>query len=219
MTRTRFSRQTHQQSCQERTGGWVNGWVRRMTTLVADSAPSTNRTSPPTSSPPSTRCAADSEWSTTRRVEHRPRRHRHAELLRRARGGARGPGDAHDIVPNINRLASAIRAAAGGTVAWIRMTFEPDELATSWTAFLPVNGGPDGAATFSCDRTRRRRAIGCGRCSRSTIATSSSTSTASARSSRVRRTCRRCSTSGASTRWSSSARSRTCAANRRPVTR
>ncbi len=55
---------------------------------------------------------------------------------------------ARDIVPNINELARAMRDA-GGTVAWIRMTFEPDELTTSWTAFLPVNGGPDGAATFS----------------------------------------------------------------------
>ena len=54
---------------------------------------------------------------------------------------------ARDIVPNINRLASAMRDA-GGTVAWIRMTFEPDELSTMWTAFLPVNGGADGAATF-----------------------------------------------------------------------
>ncbi len=55
---------------------------------------------------------------------------------------------ARDIVPNINQLAAAMRDA-GGTVAWVRMTFEPDELATTWTAFLPVNGGTDGAATFS----------------------------------------------------------------------
>ncbi len=54
---------------------------------------------------------------------------------------------ARDIVPNINRLAAATRTA-GGTVAWIRMTFDPDELATTWTAFLPVNGGRDGATPF-----------------------------------------------------------------------
>ena len=63
-------------------------------------------------------------------------------------GAALEVAAARDIVPNINRLASAMRDA-GGTVAWIRMTFEPDELSTTWTAFLPVNGGSDGAATFS----------------------------------------------------------------------
>src|SRR5680860_1802344 len=46
---------------------------------------------------------------------------------------------ARDIVDNINRLAVSMRAV-GGTVAWIRMTFEPNELADNWTAFLPVNG-------------------------------------------------------------------------------
>ncbi len=62
-------------------------------------------------------------------------------------GAALEVAAARDIVPNINRLASAMRDA-GGTVAWIRMTFDPDELSTTWTAFLPVNGGADGAATF-----------------------------------------------------------------------
>jgi ureidoacrylate peracid hydrolase len=54
---------------------------------------------------------------------------------------------ARGIVGNVNRLAASMRAA-GGTVAWIRMTFDPDELASEWTAFLPVNGGPDGDAVF-----------------------------------------------------------------------
>lgn len=55
---------------------------------------------------------------------------------------------ARDIVPNVNRLAATMRDA-GGTVAWVRMTFGPDELATAWTVFLSVNGGSDGAATFN----------------------------------------------------------------------
>jgi ureidoacrylate peracid hydrolase len=54
---------------------------------------------------------------------------------------------ARDIVANVNRLAAAMRTA-GGTVAWIRMTFDPDEMASTWTAFLPVNGGPDGKKQF-----------------------------------------------------------------------
>lgn len=54
---------------------------------------------------------------------------------------------ARGIVANVNRLAAATRAV-GGTVVWIRMTFDPDELASDWTAFLPVNGGPDGGETF-----------------------------------------------------------------------
>jgi ureidoacrylate peracid hydrolase len=55
---------------------------------------------------------------------------------------------ARDIVDNVNRLAGAVRGA-GGTVAWIRMTFDPDELTSDWTAFLPVNGGPDGGPMFA----------------------------------------------------------------------
>jgi ureidoacrylate peracid hydrolase len=54
---------------------------------------------------------------------------------------------ARDIVDNINRLAVSMRAV-GGTVAWIRMTFEPNELADNWTAFLPVNGATKGPSTF-----------------------------------------------------------------------
>ncbi len=65
-----------------------------------------------------------------------------------APGAALEVAAARDIVANINRLAAAMRTA-GGTVAWIRMTFEPDELSDNWTAFLPVNGGPDGAGMFS----------------------------------------------------------------------
>jgi ureidoacrylate peracid hydrolase len=54
---------------------------------------------------------------------------------------------ARDVVDNINRLAVSMRAV-GGTVAWIRMTFEPNELADNWTAFLPVNGATKGPSTF-----------------------------------------------------------------------
>lgn len=64
-----------------------------------------------------------------------------------APGAALEVAEARRIVPNINRLAASMRDA-GGTVAWIRMTFEPNELAANWTSFLPVNGGNDGAATF-----------------------------------------------------------------------
>lgn len=55
---------------------------------------------------------------------------------------------ARDIVGNINRLAASMRSC-GGTVAWIRMTFEPGELIDHWTAFLPVNGGDDGPEMFA----------------------------------------------------------------------
>lgn len=64
-----------------------------------------------------------------------------------APGAALEVAAARDIVPNINRLAGSMRAA-GATVAWIRMTFEPNELADNWTAFLPVNGGEHGSTTF-----------------------------------------------------------------------
>jgi len=64
-----------------------------------------------------------------------------------APGAALEVAAARDIVPNINRLAAAMRDA-GGVVAWIRMTFQPDELSDHWTAFLPVNGGSEGPATF-----------------------------------------------------------------------
>ncbi|MCU1359872.1 MAG: isochorismatase family protein [Ilumatobacteraceae bacterium] len=45
---------------------------------------------------------------------------------------------ARGIVGNINRLAAATRSA-GGTVVWVRMTLDHDELAM-WSVFLPVNG-------------------------------------------------------------------------------
>jgi ureidoacrylate peracid hydrolase len=54
---------------------------------------------------------------------------------------------ARDIVDNINRLAVSMRSV-GGAVVWIRMTFEPNELADNWTAFLPVNGATKGPSTF-----------------------------------------------------------------------
>jgi ureidoacrylate peracid hydrolase len=53
---------------------------------------------------------------------------------------------ARDIVPNINRLAAATRAA-GGTVAWVRMTLDDAELDV-WSVFLPVNGTPERRAVF-----------------------------------------------------------------------
>jgi ureidoacrylate peracid hydrolase len=40
---------------------------------------------------------------------------------------------AREIVPNVNRLAAAIRAA-GGTVAWVQMTF--NGIANSWGAYF-----------------------------------------------------------------------------------
>lgn len=55
---------------------------------------------------------------------------------------------ARDIVDNINILATALRGQ-GGTVAWLKMTFRPDELTNHWTAFLPVNDTGAGAAMFS----------------------------------------------------------------------
>lgn len=53
---------------------------------------------------------------------------------------------ARDIVPNINALAAATRAA-GGTVVWVRMTLDDGGL-DGWSVFLPVNGGTDGRAIF-----------------------------------------------------------------------
>ena len=132
-------------------------------------------------------------------------------------GAALEVAAARDIVPNINRLASAMRDA-GGTVAWIRMTFEPDELSTTWTAFLPVNGGSDGAATFRAierDAPGHRLWEPLEVDERDLVVDKHRFSA----SSRVRPTCRSCSTNAASTRWSSSARSPTCAVSRRLVTR
>jgi ureidoacrylate peracid hydrolase len=43
---------------------------------------------------------------------------------------------AERIVPNINRLARAVRAT-GGTVAWIKTTFTPDVLA-SWSTYFEM---------------------------------------------------------------------------------
>jgi len=54
---------------------------------------------------------------------------------------------ARDIVDNINRLATAGRAA-GATVVWVRMTLDPAAL-DSWSAFLTVNGTPADAAAFA----------------------------------------------------------------------
>ena len=95
-------------------------------------------------------------------------------------GAALEVAAARDIVPNINRLAAAMRDA-GGTVAWIRMTFEPDELSTSWTAFLPVNGGGRRRGDVQRHRAATRRDIACGHFSNPTNATCTSTSTGSAR--------------------------------------
>lgn len=54
---------------------------------------------------------------------------------------------ARDIVGNINRLASAGRAA-GVSVAWVRMTLDHAAL-EAWSAFLPVNGSPDTKDAFA----------------------------------------------------------------------
>ena len=43
---------------------------------------------------------------------------------------------AEKIVPNINRLAAAVRAT-GGTVVWIKTTFTPDVLA-SWSTYFEI---------------------------------------------------------------------------------
>ena len=48
---------------------------------------------------------------------------------------------ARGIVPNINRLARAMRGA-GGTVVWIRMTLNDEDL-DQWPVFLPINGRRD----------------------------------------------------------------------------
>jgi ureidoacrylate peracid hydrolase len=54
---------------------------------------------------------------------------------------------ARGIVANINRLAAATRDA-GGTVVWVRMTLDHDEL-DAWSAFLPVNGTPESKDAFA----------------------------------------------------------------------
>src|SRR5262249_4466860 len=59
------------------------------------------------------------------------------------------PGVAHAlcpmaerIVPNINRLAAAVRAT-GGTVVWIKTTFTPDVLA-SWSIYFEIASSEQG---------------------------------------------------------------------------
>ena len=49
---------------------------------------------------------------------------------------------AHEIVPNINRLAEAVRAT-GGTVIWIQTAYT-DETLTSWSTLYGMVG-PKGA--------------------------------------------------------------------------
>src|SRR5438874_2265588 len=60
------------------------------------------------------------------------------------------PGVAHalcpmaeKIVPNINRLAEAVRAS-GGTVIWIKTTFKDDAL-TSWSSYFAMVTPQQGA--------------------------------------------------------------------------
>jgi ureidoacrylate peracid hydrolase len=60
------------------------------------------------------------------------------------------PGVAHslclaaqEIVPNINRLAEALRAA-GGTVVWIKTTFTQESL-KSWSVYYHLSGDVQGA--------------------------------------------------------------------------
>src|SRR5690349_18302440 len=50
---------------------------------------------------------------------------------------------AKEIVPNINRLAEAVRAT-GGTVVWIKTTFTPDVL-KSWSVYYEMST-PEGGA-------------------------------------------------------------------------
>jgi ureidoacrylate peracid hydrolase len=59
---------------------------------------------------------------------------------------------AHEIVPNINRLAQAVRAT-GGTVIWIQTAFT-DETLTSWSTLYGMVG-PKGTA-------KRRRSLAVG---------------------------------------------------------
>src|SRR3954464_2754252 len=44
---------------------------------------------------------------------------------------------AQEIVPNVNRLAQAVRAT-GGTVVWIKTTFT-DETRTSWSTYYDIS--------------------------------------------------------------------------------
>lgn len=48
---------------------------------------------------------------------------------------------ARALAPNINRLADTMRSK-GGTVVWIRMTLNDEDLET-WSVFLPFNGDRD----------------------------------------------------------------------------
>jgi ureidoacrylate peracid hydrolase len=48
---------------------------------------------------------------------------------------------AREIVPNVNRLAAAVREN-GGEVVWVKMTLQPDE-AVKWSVFFDHVLGPD----------------------------------------------------------------------------
>jgi ureidoacrylate peracid hydrolase len=48
---------------------------------------------------------------------------------------------AREIVPNVNRLATAVREN-GGAVVWVKMTLQPDE-AVKWSVFFDHVLGPD----------------------------------------------------------------------------
>ena len=67
---------------------------------------------------------------------------------------------AHEIVPNINRLAEAVRST-GGTVIWIQTAYT-DETLTSWSTLLR-HGRPEGqreAAALALGRQQGLRAVG-----------------------------------------------------------
>ena len=121
------------------------------------------------------------------------------------------PGVAHalcpmaeKIVPNINRLAEAVRET-GGTVIWIKTTFKDDAL----RELVDLFRDGDAATGRQAHRRAHRRQQGpraLGRRSTCGRTTSSSRRTASAPSSRARRTWPRCCARAASTRCSSPAR-------------
>jgi len=62
---------------------------------------------------------------------------------------------ARDIVPNINRIAAALRRA-GGLVVWVRTTFT-NKTAVEWSTFLNYFNTPDLRAQPRHSRRRRDR--------------------------------------------------------------
>ena len=71
---------------------------------------------------------------------------------------------AHEIVPNINRLAQAVRAT-GGTVIWIQTAYT-DETLTSWSTLYGMVG-PKGTEKRKRSLSSAARATRCSPTSRS----------------------------------------------------